>query len=761
MASFITPFLHITPANVSNISMLHQANEVAGKVKYAVNYDYLFELGNGNATDENIKVYKNDDFVKYVNDSNYNFIPNPDYFTDAVKESFDIYGSSYNVTENNTELIVKVYFYVLKNPELLTKSFIKKFNLIFMYDYFVNNNILNMEWHSHRMTQFCKDLETQFFYNLNYEAPANCSTKLFHHQVNNISRMLEIYRNPLTIEITDNLIQKYENGLIYDFVKTDFLEESEIPTMKLQSGIIMDEPGTGKTLQFILFLMECKKKSLVLVPNDDIKAGWLSEFNKHLGIDATTLATDYKDIQILTFNEVIEIIQRDENFIDNFEILGVDEVHILYSSTKATNVVTEHDKLFEKIVSSKIVSRWGLTGTAFINDLSLFNIIRFIFGYNFLNERIANIPGLQNQIVKALLKNTKSNMHPEDYVWPELNIHDKFVELDVVQRNFYDVESKTTFNKTNLRKLVSEVQLMFDKCDIKTPEQLKQYGANHYKQLFEKEEARLADLKKQLENIEHHKEKFDEVEFLNRVDKFKQLIRRQEEVVHRHKAGYEYFIQSIEEIAKVFEGKPSGESHCPICFDDYTPPIKYFKLCGHYFCESCIDGLFARDVQIGSIIIRDAIKCPMCRRDTPNHDIISVSEVAEINDSPKIFEILNIIRESSDKFIIFSQFNILEKLIHTLSKRNITAQLYTDFMRASNNPQVLLLSSESNAEGIDLSMYDRLIIFEPFEDHMYCREIEKQLIGRIHRVGRTKPVDVYRLITKDTIEEEIYKQVAM
>ena len=86
----------------------------------------------------------------------------------------------------------------------------------------------------------------------------------------------------------------------------------------------------------------------------------------------------------------------------------------------------------------------------------------------------------------------------------------------------------------------------------------------------------------------------------------------------------------------------------------------------------------------------------------------------------------------------------------------MTYEEYSRNPATQNECQVLLLSSEKNAEGINLSMFDKLVIFEPFEDHMYCKEIEKQLIGRIHRVGRTKQVDVFRLITKDTIEEEIY-----
>ena len=89
---------------------------------------------------------------------------------------------------------------------------------------------------------------------------------------------------------------------------------------------------------------------------------------------------------------------------------------------------------------------------------------------------------------------------------------------------------------------------------------------------------------------------------------------------------------------------------------------------------------------------------------------------------------------------------------------------YEEYSYHNENPtiqdecRVLLLSSDKNAEGINLSMFDKLIIFEPFEDHMYCKEIEKQLIARIHRIGRTKPVEVIRLITADTIEEDIYSK---
>jgi SNF2 family DNA or RNA helicase len=252
----------------------------------------------------------------------------------------------------------------------------------------------------------------------------------------------------------------------------------------------------------------------------------------------------------------------------------------------------------------------------------------------------------------------------------------------------------------------------------------------------------------QFENIKKKKDSFkDEQEYLKRIDHYMKNIATQKEIVARHKAGFEYFMSSIETISNIFENKEIDDN-CAICLDEHTPPIKYFKLCGHYFCSSCID-----------LIGKNRFNCPICRKETTINDIVTVQNITEINESPKLYEIYNILSKSSDKFIIFSQFNILDKFYSQLNKKKIITMTYQEYStnhEERDKCQVLLLSSEKNAEGINLSMFDKLIIFEPFEDHIYCKEIEKQLIGRIHRIGRTKKVDVFRLITKDTIEEVIY-----
>ena len=291
---------------------------------------------------------------------------------------------------------------------------------------------------------------------------------------------------------------------------------------------------------------------------------------------------------------------------------------------------------------------------------------------------------------------------------------------------------------------------MFEKNDIRSPEELKAFGIAHYKKIYETEQEKLVENQNQLMNILENEAQFEsEQAFDERRVHYQKLIDEQSLVVKKHKSAYEYFGQSINAISDIFENKPV-DGHCPICFDDYKPPITYLKKCGHYYCGECVSGL----------ICANGIKCPICRQDSRKIDIITVSEVSEINNSPKMFEILRIIEQCDDeRFIIFSQFNILDKLELFLGKKNISAVAYDAYARGQKDSQVLLMASHLNAEGINLSMFDNIIIFEPFEDQIYCREIEKQLIGRIHRIGRAKPVKVFRLITKDTIEEEIYTMV--
>ena len=730
--AYITPYIKITHMH----NQFNNDNNV-GKLKDEINIEkliYIMPL-----------MKKNQDFVDFVNGSNYNFIPLRDYYNEEVANIFDIYGGEYNETIEDNIYTIQIYFYKVKNVELLTREVINKFGLIFRYDYFVRNNILEMNWHNYRFNKYFNDkLNKKEFLDLNYAKPYYCNTELFAHQKNNLARMFHIHNNPTSIKISDNMPIHFQNELIYDMVREEFISKDDIPTYHITGGMILDEPGTGKTLQFILYLLEMILKSLILVPNNNIKLVWMDELKKHI-TPGIIIPFD-----IMTFDELDEMLKIDETFLNQYKIIGIDEIHNLYNKPKRN--------LFNTIITSSIKYRWGITGTPFVSDTSFFQIIKFLTGHNkstvLNNERIANSPLIQDQLIKLFLKNCKTDM--VEYQWPEINIHDVYVRLDIVQQNMYDAEKMLNRNNDILRRLVCEINLMFSDGEFNTPNELKQYGVKHYQKLYEAEQAKLDELKSQLENIKASIDKFEEKEYERRVIHFKDLILNQAEKTIKYKTVSEFFMSAIENIITLgmvisnTEGNNidnDEDNKCPICWDNYEPPISYIKSCGHYFCKKCLDQMRNSNSNTS---------CPKCRNQFAKSDIINVQQTSDINNSSKIHELLNIIKPglNESKYIIFTQFDkVIDKIKMYLTRNNITSETLTNY----NGEQILLLSSQQNAEGINLSMFDKMIIFEPFEDNIYCNQVEKQLIARIHRIGRSKPVDVYRFITEGTIEEEIYK----
>jgi len=64
---------------------------------------------------------------------------------------------------------------------------------------------------------------------------------------------------------------------------------------------------------------------------------------------------------------------------------------------------------------------------------------------------------------------------------------------------------------------------------------------------------------------------------------------------------------------------------------------------------------------------------------------------------------------------------------------------------------LFLLSLKAGGLGINLTAADYVVIFDPW----WNPAVERQAVDRSHRIGQLKPVFVYRLITKDSIEERI------
>jgi DNA helicase INO80 len=73
-----------------------------------------------------------------------------------------------------------------------------------------------------------------------------------------------------------------------------------------------------------------------------------------------------------------------------------------------------------------------------------------------------------------------------------------------------------------------------------------------------------------------------------------------------------------------------------------------------------------------------------------------------------------------------------------------------------NNPNIFcfLLSTRAGGLGVTLTAADTVI----FYDNDWNPTMDAQATDRAHRIGQTKTVSVYRLITKGTVEEKIVKR---
>ena len=194
------------------------------------------------------------------------------------------------------------------------------------------------------------------------------------------------------------------------------------------------------------------------------------------------------------------------------------------------------------------------------------------------------------------------------------------------------------------------------------------------------------------------------------------------------------------------------EKMCPICYCPFSKNIVLFIKCRHYFCQGCFERCHKQRPNT----------CPMCRTYAEIGEINYIGLENQVITSTKNSEILRLLNTyPTERFLIFTRFDkFITPLTAFLSINNIAAKTFNEFKSATLEKQdatrVILLSANSNASGTDMTFMNRVIIIEPFDNYIYGKEIEKQLIGRVHRINQKCNVNVYRLFIKDTVEEEIY-----
>ena len=78
------------------------------------------------------------------------------------------------------------------------------------------------------------------------------------------------------------------------------------------------------------------------------------------------------------------------------------------------------------------------------------------------------------------------------------------------------------------------------------------------------------------------------------------------------------------------------------------------------------------------------------------------------------------------------------------------AEVIEEF-QAGEGPRVFLISLKAGGTGLNLTAADHVFFLDPW----WNPAVEQQAADRAHRIGQTRPVFVYRLVAKDTVEEKI------
>ena len=73
------------------------------------------------------------------------------------------------------------------------------------------------------------------------------------------------------------------------------------------------------------------------------------------------------------------------------------------------------------------------------------------------------------------------------------------------------------------------------------------------------------------------------------------------------------------------------------------------------------------------------------------------------------------------------------------------------------NNSVTLIQYQSGAMGLNLQKANKIIYFSP----CLSSELFEQSKKRIHRIGQSKPCFYYQLVCENSVEEKIYKVLAM
>jgi SWI/SNF-related matrix-associated actin-dependent regulator 1 of chromatin subfamily A len=485
------------------------------------------------------------------------------------------------------------------------------------------------------------------------------------------------------------------------------------------SGILADDMGLGKTCQIVAFLSHLKQVSpggsptLVVVPGSTLE-NWMREFRN---FSDTINFTPYYGPQAQRFEHQETILEnirqgecdviittydltfrnQDNHFLRKCrpKICIYDEGHVLKNAN-----TTRYKSLMRINTQVRIL----LTGTPLQNSLQeLMSILGFLMPDVFYGKD-SDVPEMLEILFKHKVKVV------------ETDSHSTLLSAQRIQR------ARTMLTPFILRRKKAQVLKHLPKKTSRVEYcELSETQTELYTQQVEKHRQVLKDRAAGVPNQDH----------ANVMMKLRQAA------IHPLLFRHVYTDDKIRKMSKA-------------CMKE------------EYFAASDPDVIFEelqlyQDYQCHQL----AMKWPRALKkyELQNHEWM---------DSGKVTALLTLLKkykENGDRALVFSQFtSVMDILSWVFDEHSIDfmrmdgstpipeRQALMDDFYADESIGVFMISTKSGGAGINLACANKVIIF----DSSFNPQDDIQAENRAHRVGQTREVEVVRLVTKGTVEEQIY-----
>jgi SNF2 family DNA or RNA helicase len=626
-------------------------------------------------------------------------------------------------------------------------------------------------------------------------------TSLYMYQRANIKYILDRETNIKQIFIPKLPIVEINHKYDYNVIKKSFESKNKsVVCLNINGGCIADDVGLGKTIQMITLCMISNLKTLIIVPKH-LLIHWTSEFNKHLTDNATDHYEVYDPLKTKKLSKNIVITDND-NIDDTLK-----RNHIWHRI-----IVDEFHELNRLQINSIAVLnsnfKWLMTATPFVNSQITNSLIKIITTAGIWNMQLGKHKEYIEQYAELIRRNTKESIKQE-LIFPQITNHKYYIDFSTAELNYYHsiehanekyylyidkLESEETELKLRQFCVNANINMEIADCEeFLTLDNMKPKFVKYFKNIIDEIDEQISkkhlDIAKLIEEKKHIKytiikDKNTEIQMVIELDtslysylkdELKNLIDKKkinELSLDRIECKVDNIINS-----KKYDSDSDSDSDdsddkeiCVVCMGYITAEEKITLLsCGHIYCFECFDCLRRH--------INSSNRCQICMTSLNNLKIFNIMKNQQyikyrelINKyGSKISLLISLFAAGKieGKTIIYSSWGrCLEFLFESLNNNDISTlfpfsenNTYDDIYKFESDDKykVLLLSSECNASGLNITSAKNIILINPLKgNYIYRKQITNQLIGRVHRIGQiSKNINFIEIIIKNTIENKI------